>query len=447
MVIASSPMGKNSATNSVGAAFLRAYKDKFPRDGVKVLDISGPDALPSFTAARVQSKFKLFGGDAAAADGDEEWTETRRLIEEFKAADKFLFLYPLWNFTIPYTLKLYFDHVVQPGHTFGFDAHGPKGMVTGKPAVLISAAGGVPVGSDMDAGYKYMRAILSFMGFTDVRLLGITGTANPEALPKLLEDKSKEAAEIAAKFDFDAEAKVEVTSGAEKSTPVPAPIKEGARVLFVTASPMGELSATKAACAKFLDMLVEKAKAQVTTLDVSDGKLAPFTATRVQAKFATWGGGPAPEDSRLEWDVTTGLIEQFKSADIYVFAAPMWNLSLPYSLKQVFDHILQPHQTFDPGAMTGLLEGKRAFVVAAAGTYDLLGGPLDHLTAYMKQALGFAGVSDVSFVYLKNRDAAQEGADTLSRLCELSTSKITDAASGGEDPLSSSVAHEVAQGA
>jgi len=58
-------------------------------------------------------------------------------------------------------------------------------------------------------------------------------------------------------------------------------------------------------------------------------------------------------------------------------------------------------------------------VVAAAGTYGLLGGPLDHLTAYMKQALGFAGVSDVAFVYIKNRGAAQEGADELSRLCGL----------------------------
>jgi FMN-dependent NADH-azoreductase len=117
MVIAASPMGPNSATNNVGKAFIEAYCKQFPNDGVKVLDISA--GLPPFTAARAQSKFKLFNGDPAAVAGDAEWKATQQLIDDFKAADKYVFLTPMWNLFIPYTLKLYLDHVVQPALTFG----------------------------------------------------------------------------------------------------------------------------------------------------------------------------------------------------------------------------------------------------------------------------------------------------------------------------------------
>lgn len=419
LVIAASPMGENSATNSVGQAFVKAYKEKFPNDGVEVLELCKPDTLPLFTAARVQSKFKLFGGDPAAADGDEEWAATKKLIEQFKAADKYVFLTPMWNLWIPYTLKLYLDHIVQPGLTFGMSDGKVEGLVTGKPAMIIRAAGGVPVGSDMDTGCAYMKAILSFMGFTDIRLLGITGTANPDGLGKLLEEKGKEAADLAANFEFDDKAKVE---GPSKGPDIPkseGAVKEGSKVLFVTASPLGEMSATKGASTKFLEMLKEKSKAEITTLDLSDGKLADFTAARVQAKFATFAGkDKCPDDLKKEWEVSTNLIDQLKGHDVYVFAVPMWNLAIPFSLKQWLDHVVQPHQTFDPAENKGLLEGKRAFVVACSGN-GLIGSPVDHLTPYMKQILGFIGVSDVSVVAVKNAKETQEAVDELTKLCSL----------------------------
>jgi FMN-dependent NADH-azoreductase len=419
LVIAASPMGSHSATNTVGAAFLKSYKEKHPNDGVKVLDISKPGALPSFTAARVQSKFKLFS-DASAADSDKEWADTKKLIEEFKAADKYVFLAPLWNFGLPYTLKLYIDHIIQPHLTFGLPDL--KGLVAGKPALVIRAAGGTPVGSEMDTGYAYLRAALGFIGFTDIRLLGITGTANPACLPKLLEEKSQEATALAAHFDFDASAALHSSppKAPEVKNPEPAPIKEGTKVLFVTSSPMGEHSATKAASTKFIEVLKETAKVQVTTVDLADGSLQDFTAAKVQAKFATWGGGKdaCPADLKKEWDYSVSLMDQLKEADVYIFAVPMWNLGAPYTMKQWFDHITQPHRTFDPATYKGLLENKRAFVIASSGN-GLLGTPLDHITPVMKQALGFIGVSNVSFTFVKNKDSASDAVDELKKLCSI----------------------------
>lgn len=417
LVLAGSPMGENSATNTVGKAFCAAYNEKFPDDTIRVLDLAS-GTLPPFTAARVQLKFKLFGGDPKAVDGDKEWEDTKKLIDEFKAADKYVILSPMWNFGITYHLKLYIDHLVQPGLTFGYDM---TGLVTGKPCCVIRAAGGTPVGSEVDTGYQYLQAVLGFIGFTDIRLLGISGTANPAGLKQLLEDKSKEAVELAAEFEFDPAAKIVSNFKApEVSNPAPAAVKEGAKVLLITSSPMGDNSASLTASKKFLDVLKEKVDVAVETLDLSDGTMEEFTAARVQAKFATWGGGKDayPEAVKKEWEYTATLIEQFKAADVIVFAVPMWNLSIPYTLKKWIDHIVQPHQTFDPATYAGLVQGKRAFVVAASGN-GLMGGPLDHITGYLQKVLGLCGVTDVSFTYVKNHAAAQEAADELTKLAAL----------------------------
>lgn len=87
-------------------------------------------------------------------------------------------------------------------------------------------------------------------------------------------------------------------------------------------------------------------------------------------------------------------------------------------MKQWFDHVVQPHQTFDPATNKGLLEGKRAFVVACSGN-GLIGSPVDHLTPYMTQILGFMGVSNTSVVAVKNAKESQDAVDELTKLCSL----------------------------
>mmetsp|Transcript_50762 Transcript_50762/g.93915 ORF Transcript_50762/g.93915 Transcript_50762/m.93915 type:complete len:477 (+) Transcript_50762:63-1493(+) len=414
LVILSSPMGAHSATSNVGKSFCTAYSEKFPDDTIKVIDCL---ALEQFTCARVQAKFKLFGGDPNAGDGEKEWLYTKKLIEDFKAADKYVVLAPMWNLWIPNQLKLYIDHLVQPALTFSMPD--VKGMVTGKPILFIRASGGVPIESDIDFGTKYLKAIFSFIGFTDMRVLGISPTANQEGLPALLEEKSKEAAGVAANFEFNADAKPDPPVATTLPESTPAEIKEGSKVLLITSSPLGDYSVTLGASKEFLKVLEEKSKATVTTLDLSDGKMEPFTAARVQGKFATWGGGKDAAKDNKEWAVTTALIEQMKDADVYVFAVPMWNLAIPYQLKLWLDHVVQPHQTFNPMTNSGLLEGKRAFVIASSGN-GLLGSPVDHVTPFMQGILGFIGVSDVTFSLInKGKEGIAEAVTKLKAAVKL----------------------------
>jgi len=94
------------------------------------------------------------------------------------------------------------------------------------------------------------------------------------------------------------------------------------------------------------------------------------------------------------------LIAELRSADVVVLAVPMYNFGIPSTLKAYFDHVARVGVTFqytDKGPV-GLLTGKQALVFAArGGRYS--GTPLDSQTPYLRQFLGFLGISDVEFVY------------------------------------------------
>jgi FMN-dependent NADH-azoreductase len=402
LVIASSPMETNSVSNAVGNAFVEKYKSSFPADEVEMMNISAGQLLP-FTASRVVAKFKnQAGGDVEA---QREWVETKIMIDRFKAADKVVFLLPMWNFHVPSDVKLYLDHIVQAHKTF--DPSTYAGLVTGKPALLIRASSGVAIGSDMDTGTAYMKQILAFIGFTDIRVLAATGFPGADGSRPWLDVVKKQAEELAVTFMFDPAASLvlpkEMLLGAP-AVPDPSPLPTGAKILHVSSSPMGQNSASLAAAEAFLDAAKRQVGAVVDHLDlarlVENGALQHYSASRVKAKFATFGSADAsvPEDVAKDWQYTKDLIEQCKVADVIVFSVPMWNLSIPYTLKRWMDHVAQPHKTFDPATYKGLL-GKRGFVISASGS-GLLGGAMDHLTPYMKQFCGFTGIEPVFHAYV-----------------------------------------------
>ena len=98
------------------------------------------------------------------------------------------------------------------------------------------------------------------------------------------------------------------------------------------------------------------------------------------------------------------LIEELQEADEYLIATPMYNFGIPAKLKAYVDHVVRSGLTFTmnaDGSYTGLLSGKKATVIiASAGEY----GPaapaegLDTLKPYLREILGFIGVTDVTFI-------------------------------------------------
>jgi len=106
----------------------------------------------------------------------EEQKETLRisdaLIDELIVSDIIVIGAPMYNFTIPSSLKSYFDLIARPGRTFNFDAMGVlSGLVKNKKAIVVISSGGTQIDSKDDFTKGYLSKVLAFIGITDVQFL------------------------------------------------------------------------------------------------------------------------------------------------------------------------------------------------------------------------------------------------------------------------------------
>jgi FMN-dependent NADH-azoreductase len=93
------------------------------------------------------------------------------LIAELEAADTIVFGVPVYNFSVPATVKAWADLVARAGTTFRYTANGPEGLLTGKKAYIAIASGGMPVGSPVDFMTPWLTHFLGFLGITDVEII------------------------------------------------------------------------------------------------------------------------------------------------------------------------------------------------------------------------------------------------------------------------------------
>lgn len=106
------------------------------------------------------------------------------LVEELMAADILVIGAPIYNFSIPASLKAWIDMVARVRLTFRYTENGPQGLLEGKKAYVLAPSGGVPVGSPVDFATPYLRHVLAFIGITDVEIVGAQGAdrGNDQAL-------------------------------------------------------------------------------------------------------------------------------------------------------------------------------------------------------------------------------------------------------------------------
>lgn len=180
LYIESSPRKSRSASIAVANSFIHAYTAAHPADTVEMMDLWSTQ-LPALTEQVLGAKYALLHGENPTEEDQKNWEAVEKTIERFKAADKYLFSLPMWNFGIPYPLKHYIDILVQPTYTFSYaPGEGYKGLVTGKPATLIYARGGAyGAKAEEDHQTVYMRLILGFIGITDIREIVIQPTLGP----------------------------------------------------------------------------------------------------------------------------------------------------------------------------------------------------------------------------------------------------------------------------
>lgn len=103
------------------------------------------------------------------------------------------------------------------------------------------------------------------------------------------------------------------------------------------------------------------------------------------------------------------LIAQVQSADAIVLGVPMYNFGVPVQLKTWIDAIARAGVTFryTANGPEGLITGKKVYVLATRGGV-YAGTPQDSQTAYVRDFLGFIGITDLEFIYAEGLNMGDE---------------------------------------
>jgi FMN-dependent NADH-azoreductase len=143
-------------------------------------------------------------------DEKDKVSRINELTDQFIAADKYVFVTPLWNFSFPPKVKAYIDNIAIAGKTFKYTEQGPVGLLTDKKAVHIQARGGVyseGPAQDMEFGDRYLKAVLAFLGVPSVDSVIVEGMAQfPDKAEEIKQKAIENAKDVAKRF-----ARTEVT--------------------------------------------------------------------------------------------------------------------------------------------------------------------------------------------------------------------------------------------
>jgi len=173
------------------------------------------------------------------------------------------------------------------------------------------------------------------------------------------------------------------------------------KLLHIDSSILGPNSVSRALTAE----VVEQQRRLHLGLDVIYRDLAAAPHLHFSPAHLAAAYGVTP-DATVANDLADGntVIDELFAADIIVIGAPMYNFAVPTQLKAWIDRSLVAGRTFHytPTGPEGLLpKGKTVIVVSTRGGFYGAESPLaalDHQEAYLRQALGFIGLTDVTVV-------------------------------------------------
>ncbi|WP_186630002.1 FMN-dependent NADH-azoreductase [Rhodococcus sp. BP22] len=126
----------NSVSRAVTAHFSDVWHEQSPDHSVIHRDLHR-DPLPHLPtsamhwAPHLRTPDEVVGSDAEALQ--------KTLIDEVVSADVVVIGAPMYNWSVPSTLKAWIDYVHVPGVTVPFD--GPTRPLEGKPVVVVSSRG------------------------------------------------------------------------------------------------------------------------------------------------------------------------------------------------------------------------------------------------------------------------------------------------------------------
>src|SRR5688500_12702455 len=108
-------------------------------------------------------------------------------------------------------------------------------------------------------------------------------------------------------------------------------------ILVIDSAVTGEASDSKPLARETLAALAEREPARVIYRDFGQDPVPHLT----EGSLAGVRGEPATETEHITRALSSDLIAELRAADTIVIGAPMYNFSIPTTLRSWFDHVLR----------------------------------------------------------------------------------------------------------
>jgi len=157
---------------SVSRQTVEAIVNKLAQQGAEVVNRDLTSGVNLVTGAHVGA---FYTKPADLTDAQKALlAESNQYVEEFKKADVIVLGTPIWNFSVPGSVKAYFDQLARVGLTFKYTDQGPVGLIENKKVYVVITSGGTGFRSEADFASDYIKHFLGFIGLTDVTFINQT---------------------------------------------------------------------------------------------------------------------------------------------------------------------------------------------------------------------------------------------------------------------------------
>lgn len=141
----------------------------------------GKTPIPHINHQLVESFYKPTDLSPEAIEAGQR---SEMLINEFLAHDLIVIGVPMYNYTIPSTLKSYIDHLARPGYTFKFTPDGSTGLVKNKRCIVVITRVGELSNSLNNHQETYLETMFNFLGIEEYEFIVLEGLFNESAKDK-----------------------------------------------------------------------------------------------------------------------------------------------------------------------------------------------------------------------------------------------------------------------
>lgn len=184
LIVNSSARTSRSQSRKLAETFKEQWQISYP-DAVLVQRDIGVQLVPHITETWISAAFKPL--EDRTQEEVEALKPSDEYIAELKEADLIVIATPMYNWSVPSSLKAYIDQVVRVNQTWRFNPENAQdpyiGLLENKAVVFVLTRGsqGYEIGNynePIDFQTKYLKRVFNVMGITDITVITLDGEAN-----------------------------------------------------------------------------------------------------------------------------------------------------------------------------------------------------------------------------------------------------------------------------